>query len=242
MILKQIFILTLLLVGLTQIVNADIIIPGTDCKDGYFLSKNVNACIPNNFDESDIRASEIAVKYLNTSDLATIMDIEIFRCDGCFSVTLEIDGELKKIGIAFWEASGFQNINPELKPVVNPTPEPVIQPINEPINNSEIQESKCPVNYYIDATIKACVNQEYTVEELKALQIVINESYNGKIVTILKVETLRCIGCFEVTIEYDGIKTTTSLYDWNVENLGGLPIPELNIFQKITLFFTSLFE
>ena len=57
---------------------------------GYNWNEEVNACIREwELDESQRKASKIAVDHVGYQHATTIVSVDVFRCPGCFSVHLE---------------------------------------------------------------------------------------------------------------------------------------------------------
>ncbi len=76
---------------------------------GYSWDEYIGACIRNwEFDEDQKKAAKAAVEYLDSDKVSTIVEVNVLRCHGCFTVKLE-QGEEREflvIDINGWRASG----------------------------------------------------------------------------------------------------------------------------------------
>ncbi|MEM2131393.1 MAG: Kazal-type serine protease inhibitor [Candidatus Woesearchaeota archaeon] len=75
-------------------------------------------------------------------------------------------------------------------------------------------------DFFWNETIGACIKSDLDESQLKAAQIAVAPlSYRP--VYIEKVETLRCPGCFLITISYNNQKRDIKLIDWKISNEKG---------------------
>ncbi|MCK5095835.1 MAG: hypothetical protein KAR24_00615 [Candidatus Pacebacteria bacterium] len=83
---------------------------------GYTFDESIGACIRSWEMDSEEKATaaQIAVGYVAFEKGLTVIDVEVFKCPGCFDVSLDQEGERMSVSLRDWEVSSVNNSKPQI--------------------------------------------------------------------------------------------------------------------------------
>ncbi|VVB53609.1 Kazal-type serine protease inhibitor domain protein [uncultured archaeon] len=81
---------------------------------GYSFDEAVGACTRSweIKDESQKKAASTAVSYLGKSYALTVIQVDVYKCPGCFAVTLSKEGEQVKLTLTNWTVDRMEDVKP----------------------------------------------------------------------------------------------------------------------------------
>ena len=84
---------------------------------GYTFVERIGACARDwEIDTEDKRqAAKIAVEHVGFKKGLTVIDIEIFKCPGCFDINLDRDEERISVSLRDWKVSSVDELDLELE-------------------------------------------------------------------------------------------------------------------------------
>ena len=83
---------------------------------GYTFVESIGACAREweIKSEDKIQAAKIAVEHVGFEKGLTVIDVEVFKCVGCFKVNLDLNGKCTSVSLTDWKASSVNDTKPQI--------------------------------------------------------------------------------------------------------------------------------